>query len=59
MAINKVEIFNAKPIKTSSIERNPFFERHQKKNVKVNKGISSVSVENKNPDAEKKIDVVG
>ena len=59
MGINRVGIFNTKPINAPSIENNPLFEKSTKRSVESEKRLSSTLPENGNPKPGSKIDVTG
>ena len=59
MAINRVSVFNAKPVKASSIEKNPFFQNNQKKTVERNIKAAQTQTDNNVPKHGSKIDVTG
>ena len=59
MAINRVSVFNEKPVKASSIEKNPFVKNSQKKSVERNKSTAQPKTDNNVPKHGSKIDVTG
>ncbi|RKY88484.1 hypothetical protein DRQ09_02785 [candidate division KSB1 bacterium] len=58
MAINKVEVFNIKPVPPPSIEKNPLFEKYQKEKLEVEKNPPPPLPEEVNTKPGSKLDVV-
>jgi len=59
MAINRVTVFNTKPVKASSIEKSPVFQNYQKKRVQRNDNATQTQPDKGVPKHGYKIDVTG